>query len=191
MIHRKREHFLLGIALVIAVGWLIGGSAQVVSPPIFQFKWGGLGAGPGQFNAPEGIALGPQGQVYLLGTGNSRVQLFDAQGDFLSEWGSLCSLSSSEPCLGRFKEPEGITVGPDGTVYVADSGNDRIELFDAQGRFIAQWGSSGSADGQLSNPVGLALDRQGDLYVADTLNQRIEVFAPSGEIGRASCRERG
>jgi len=185
MIYRIRRRFLLGVVLVMVAGWLLGGSAQVVSPPSFQSKWGEPGAGPGQFNAPEGIALGTQGQVYLLDTENSRVQLFDPQGDFLSEWGSLCSVSATEPCLGRFKEPEGIATGLDGTVYVADSGNDRIELFDAQGGFIAQWGSSGSADGQLSNPVGLALDRQGNLYVADTLNQRIEVFDSSGAFLRA------
>jgi DNA-binding beta-propeller fold protein YncE len=164
--------------------------SQNASPPIFSLKWGAAGGGPGQFNDPEGVAVGPDGRVYVVDTENHRVQVFDSNGKFLFAWGSLCELSSGKGCQnpdgnGQFKEPEGIIAAPDGTIYVADSGNDRIELFEADGRFRARWGNSGAGEGQLSNPVGLALDKQGDLFVADTLNQRLEVFNAAGVFVRA------
>jgi hypothetical protein len=59
---------------------------------------------------------------------------------------------------------------------VADSGNNRIQKFDASGGFIAKWGSLGSGDGQFSNPQGMAIDAQGNVYVADSGNNRIQKF---------------
>jgi len=67
-------------------------------------------------------------------------------------------------------------VAPSGVVYVADSGNDRVQAFDPQGRFLAQWGADGSDPGEFSDPTGLAVDAGGSLYVADTGNNRVERF---------------
>jgi len=66
-----------------------------------------------------------------------------------------------------------------GRVFVADTGNKRILLYDADGNFIMQIGSEGLSIGQFEEPVGLAFDPRGYLYVADTWNQRVQVFAPS------------
>ena len=79
-----------------------------------------------------------------------------------------------------FSNPSGVAVDSSGNVYVADTGNNRIQKFDSSGGFIAKWGSSGSGDGQFSYPSGVAVDSSGNVYVADTSNQRIQKFNSSG-----------
>jgi DNA-binding beta-propeller fold protein YncE len=66
-------------------------------------------------------------------------------------------------------------------VLVADTGNKRVIVYDADGNFISQFGGEGSDLGQFDEPVGLALDSKGNLYVADTWNQRIQVFVPNAD----------
>ena len=77
--------------------------------------------------------------------------------------------------------PRGIAVDGQGRVYVADTGNKRILVYDQDGNFLQQIGNEGLAVGQFEEPVGLAFDSQGNLYVADTWNQRIQVLAPGSD----------
>ncbi len=90
----------------------------------------------------------------------------------MTSWGSLGFGD------GQFRNPQGIAVDGAGNVYVADSGNDRIQKFSASGAFLAKWGSEGSEDGQFLFPEGIAVDSLGDVYVADSENNRIQKFAP-------------
>jgi sugar lactone lactonase YvrE len=77
---------------------------------------------------------------------------------------------------GRFIKPAGLAVDNDGNLYVADSGNHRVQKFDPEGKFIAQVGSPGDGEGEFNEPWGVAVDSQGNLYVADTWNNRIQKF---------------
>ena len=79
---------------------------------------------------------------------------------------------------GQFDDPTGIAVAGE-EVFVADSRNDRIQVFDLQGRFKRQFGSAGAALGQLGRPMNLAV-RDGRLYVAEYVNDRIQVFGLDG-----------
>jgi DNA-binding beta-propeller fold protein YncE len=81
---------------------------------------------------------------------------------------------------GQFQNPRNVAVGPDGSVYVADSGNHRIQKFDAAGNHLLTWGSQGAGPGQFQEPWGLAVDGQGRVYVADTWNHRVQVFDAEG-----------
>ena len=74
----------------------------------------------------------------------------------------------------------GIALDSNGNVYVADSENDRIQKFDADGTFLLQWGSTGTGDGQFSLPTGVAVDDTGSVYVADGFNDRIQKFDTTG-----------
>jgi DNA-binding beta-propeller fold protein YncE len=76
-----------------------------------------------------------------------------------------------------------VAVAPDGqTIYVADSGNNRIQTFDPAGTFLSTWGSKGAGEGQLSFPMGVAVTPDGKtVYVADVDNHRIQIF----DAGRA------
>lgn len=91
----------------------------------------------------------------------------------------------------RFDGPMGVAVSDDGRIYVTDSGNNRVCEFDAQGRFVQEFGSFGvakpSADaiatyvpGSLNYPVGIDLDDDGNVYVASFYNDSIEVFDADG-----------
>jgi DNA-binding beta-propeller fold protein YncE len=67
-------------------------------------------------------------------------------------------------------------------LYVVDAGNDRIQKFDNNGKFITKWGTTGSADGQLSRPIGIAIDSSGNIYVCDNANNRIQKFDNNGKF---------
>jgi DNA-binding beta-propeller fold protein YncE len=77
----------------------------------------------------------------------------------------------------------GVAVAPDGTVYAADVGNNRIQAFDATGTFLSEWATEGSGAGGFVGPEGLAVVPDGRIYVADWDDNRIQVF--EGEWGSA------
>ena len=83
---------------------------------------------------------------------------------------------------GQFATPRSLTVGPDGSIYVADSGNHRIQIFDQEGNFLRKWGSEGAGPGQFNEPWGIAVGQDGTVYVADTWNHRIQAFSSTGEF---------
>ena len=90
---------------------------------------------------------------------------------------------------GQFKEPVGIGVGPQGTIYVVDQGNARVERFDADGGFIGSWGedASGVTFARTETglgPTGIAVGTDGLVYVADTWNHRVVVLNPDGKLIR-------
>jgi DNA-binding beta-propeller fold protein YncE len=184
------------VNLLLLIGVLAGIVFAAVAdtsytPPGFALKWGALGSRPGELNAPEGVTVGPEGQIYVADTNNHRVQVFDASGTYLFEWGSLCDLESGEGCddpsgAAQFNTPEGIVYSePAGIVYLADSGNNRIQAFSPDGDFLFAWGSAGSEPGQFINPVGLAVDGDANVYVADVVNHRVQVFDLQGRFLRA------
>jgi len=94
----------------------------------------------------------------------------------LSAWG----VSGAGP--GEFAGPKGLATDSEGNIYVADTYNHRVQVFDANGVFLRQWGSEGSQPGQFKEPWALAVAANGDVYVADTWNHRIEVFDSMGAI---------
>jgi DNA-binding beta-propeller fold protein YncE len=131
----------------------------------------------GTFNEPWGVAVGPDGSVYVSDTWNHRVQKFDASGKFITMWGSFGQ--SSDANQNVLYGPRGISVDASGRVYLADTGNKRIVVFDGDGNLVTQIGSEGFEVGKFSEPVDVTLDAQGNVYVTDTWNQRVQVFNPA------------
>ena len=72
-------------------------------------------------------------------------------------------------------------MAPNGDVYVADTGNRRIQVFNADGKFLFSFGSSGSAVGQFIEPSSVAIDQSGQVYVADYWNRRVQIFSAQGK----------
>ncbi len=140
-------------------------------------QWGNsaptTGGGNGQFNSPYGVAVDSLGNVYVVDTGNNRIQYFDPSGNYLGQWGT----TGSGP--GQFSTPYGVAVNSSGIVYVGDN-NDRIQEFTTIGGYITQWGTYGSGTSQFNTPEGLALDSSGNVYVVDYGNDRIEKFTSTG-----------
>lgn len=94
--------------------------------------------------------------------------------ELVSVWGR------EGPGPAEFRGPIGVAVDDLGHVYVSDSGNDRIQKFTEDGKFITGWGGSGKGLGELRRPMHIALGPNGNLYVAEYLNDRIQIFAPDG-----------
>ncbi len=83
---------------------------------------------------------------------------------------------------GQLRDPKNVAVGPDGSVYVLDTGANRVLRFAADGRLQEMWGGAGAGPGQFKEPWGIAVDAQGFVYVADSWNHRIQKFAPGGRF---------
>lgn len=99
------------------------------------------------FNEPNDIAFGPKGEVYVTqghGKGESRVIKFDGDGNFLTTWGG----EGKGP--GEFNQPHAVLVDPKGLVYIADRSNQRLQVFDGEGKFLREKSHPGT-------PCGLAL----------------------------------
>jgi sugar lactone lactonase YvrE len=169
-------HRYCGLAAALAVCLLLPIDTPAAAAPTVSYasQWGGAGTGDGQFNQPESIATDPSGNVYVVDTGNNRVQKFSPNGAFITKWGGAGSAD------GQFNYPGGIAVSPDDNVYVADTGNHRIQEFSSDGTFVRKWGEYGTGAGQFRYPFGLAADpNTGNVYVSDGFN-RIQVFTPTG-----------
>ena len=120
----------------------------------------------------SGIAS--NGHIYLSDRQNHRISVFTLNGEMIREWGSVGE--GPEIPGGRFSEPHGITVGPDGHVFVCDRYNGRIQEFTPQGMFVSRWGAIGKTPGLYEFPCGLAAGADGSIYVTDHFNHRIDRY---------------
>jgi uncharacterized protein (TIGR03663 family) len=162
----------------------------------FLRQWGGIGTGPdkfGQINGyafgPTGIAIAPDGTIYVADTWNHRISAFTSDGKPLRQWGSFFNGQENPAGLPQhtsdFYGPRGIAIAPNGLLYITDTGNSRVLVFDTNGKFVRTFGSFGTGDGQMDNPVGIAANMDGTIAVADTNNARILLFNSDGQFQSA------
>jgi DNA-binding beta-propeller fold protein YncE len=145
-----------------------------------------LALGEGEFCEPWGVAVGPDGRVFVADTWNHRVQVFGPDGTFLHSLGTFGTSGgdvASAPL--QFYGPRDVAVDEQGNLYVSDTGNKRIQLFDTDLNYLRAFGGPGVLPGRLDEPVGVAIGPDRLLYVADTWNQRIQVFTSQGDFVRA------
>jgi len=134
----------------------------------------------GTFNEPWGIAVGPDGSVYVTDTWNHRIQKFSEDGRPIKMWGQYGQPLPDVPeSKSSFWGPRGVAVDSQGQVYVADTGNKRIAIFDSDGNYLTEFGTAGFDPGQFDEPVGVAVSNDGMVFVTDTWNQRIQSFVAS------------
>ena len=129
----------------------------------FLLSWGTSGDGDGQFYNAEGIAVDGAGNVYVTDWGRERVQKFTSNGGFLLYLGTEGTGAGRGTGDGQFHNPKGTSADRAGNVYVAETINHRVQVFDSNGRFLRKWGSEGSGDGQFNRPTGIAIDRAGNV----------------------------
>lgn len=132
---------------------------------------------------PSDVAVSPDGsRLYVVDTGGVEsevhaVHMFDARSGEYS--GAIGRRGDGE---GEFNLPLQATVADDGTLYVVDSGNFRIQAFEPDGGFRSAFGSVGRFPGQFARPKGVTTDRQGNVYVIDTAFGNFQIFTPAGEL---------
>ncbi len=145
---------------------------------------GSTGSEPGQFQAPRGLKVAPDGSLYVADSRNHRIQHLSPDGTVLQVWGTFADQSTGVAPGGTFYEPWDVAIGRDGSVYVSDTWNHRIQKFTASGEFITMWGyfGQGEAPDAFWGPRGLAVDKEGRLYVMDTGNKRVVIFDPDGNF---------
>jgi DNA-binding beta-propeller fold protein YncE len=118
-------------------------------------SWGEPGAGPGQFRLPHSVFVDKQNRVWVTDRENSRIQIFDSEGHFLTQWIDLI-------------RPQGLVIDDDDTVFIAELCK-RISLFTIDGKLLARWGNEGH---DVRNPLfiaphAIARDSRGDLYIGE------------------------
>jgi len=147
----------------------------------FLGKW--APSGSDNFTQPRSLAVDSSNNVYVADTGNHRIQKRDSNGGFLTRWGHNGGDGTSGSDNGSFNAPSGICVAPDGSVYVADQLNDRIQKFNSSGSFVTSWGGHTGTleDGKFDHPYDVAVDPSGNnIYVSDYQNHRIQKFTSAG-----------
>jgi YD repeat-containing protein len=154
-----------------------------------------------QLHNPYGVAVGPDGSVYIADTGNNRVRrvtggiITTVAGVLLGTPGTAAGGDNGPATQAHLYLPQGVAVGSDGSLYIADTGNNKVRRVDP-GQIITTVagvppgtpGTASDGDGglatqaKLSNPQGIAVDSDGNLYIADTGHNRVRRVDPSGII---------
>ena len=129
---------------------------------------------------PIALAIGPNGDAYVTESRN-RVSQVSPDGTVIRRWGEQGSNAGEFDFVGPNPEDGAqgsIAVAPDGKVYVSDSDNHRVQVFTADGTFVRQFGSFGTAASQFVRPFDLSVDAKGNVYVLDGM--RLSKFGPNG-----------
>ena len=125
---------------------------------------------PGDFGGAQGVALDKDGNVYVTDTINNRVEIFDADGKFITQFGKNCDGP------GCFARPKGIAVDVDGHIWVADEVTDRLQVFNREGQLLTLLGGHGELPGQFKALVGVAIDKQNRVFTTEQYPGRMQVF---------------
>lgn len=137
---------------------------------------------PATFAKPTNAAVDVDGNLYVTDTLNNRIQIFDADGNFISMFGK----AGDGPAF--FARPKGVAVDRDGHIWVADANQDRVKIFDKQGHLLAYFGEHGKYPGQFGLPAGLCIDAENRVVVTEQLKGRAQIFryVPDGEAQKAA-----
>jgi DNA-binding beta-propeller fold protein YncE len=126
---------------------------------------------PGDFGGATNVALDADGNVYVTDTMNNRVEIFDADGKFISQFGK----HGDGP--GYFARPKGIAVDCDGHIWIADEYQDRVQVFNREGQLMTFIGDAhASAPGQFKALVGIAIDKQNRVFTTEQYPGRMQMF---------------
>jgi DNA-binding beta-propeller fold protein YncE len=180
-------------AFMETIGWGVSNGKAEYQICTSGCKAGLVGSGKGQFDEPTGIAIAG-GDIYVVDTGNSRVEVMNEKNEYVTQWGSEGTEKS------QFKTPLAIAVSPSKDVWVGDSLNRRLQEFSSSGTFIEAigWGVSngkseyevctttcqagikGSGNGEFASIWGLTFSGS-TLYVVDTGNNRVQEINEKSE----------
>jgi DNA-binding beta-propeller fold protein YncE len=125
---------------------------------------------PGDFSKPTGVAVDAEGNLYVADTYNNRIEIFDADGQFVSTFGK----NGDGP--GYFSRPKGVAIDRDGHIWVADGMQDRVQVFDKTGQLLISFGGHGLLPGQFQGLVGIAIDKRNRVFTTEIFPGRAQQF---------------
>lgn len=149
-------------------------------------EFGKRGAAEGEFNLPNQLTVGKDGNVYVLDAKNFRVQVFSADGEFIRAWGKVGR------SLGDLARPRGIATDAENNVYITDAVFRNFQIFKPTGELLMFIGDSGLDDkpGQYVLPAGISVDETNRVYVVDQVHMKIDVMRKLSEHEIAKLKSR-
>jgi len=160
---RRTLFAVFAFALVFPVA-----TAHADCAPPAALVWGSTGSGAGNFITPWGVAIGPDGTVFVTDEGNNRIQKFSATGAYVGEWST-----------GPDTNPVGIAIDAAGVLYVTLHHIHQIAKYTTSGVLLGAFGSGDAGPAQIGYPVGIALG-DNKVYVASSYFDKIQVFTTDG-----------
>lgn len=164
-----------------------GVESQVHRVQVFDARTGAFlqsigkrGQNDGEFNFPLQAAVAPSGKLYVVDSGNFRVQVFNPDGSFAAAFGSL----GRHP--GQFARPKGIATDGEGNIYVVDTAFGNVQIFNEAGQlllFIGERAQVGSP-GKYMLPAGIDIDEEGRIYLVDQFFRKVDIFRKAESVTR-------
>ena len=151
----------------VYVSELFNCRVQILNPDLTPHSmFGSAGFGKGQFNYPKGIAFDSEYNIYVGDNRrNTCIQVFTANGEYLRWLGDT-----------ELNCPHDVDIDSTDTIYVCDTYNHRVCIFDTNGTLLHSFGTKGKLSGQFDGPRGLTVDKNGLIYVSDYGNGRVQIF---------------
>jgi sugar lactone lactonase YvrE len=125
---------------------------------------------PGDFSKPTGVAVDAEGNLYVADTYNNRIEIFDADGQFISTFGK----AGDGP--GYFARPKGVAIDGDNHIWVADGQQDRVSVFNKEGQLLISLGGHGLLPGQFQGLVGITIDKRNRVFTTEIFPGRAQQF---------------
>lgn len=141
-------------------------------------KFSGAIGHTGDFESPSGVAVDElRGVIYVVDAQKHMVSVYS-----LNDYKKIRTIGKRGPEQGEFNFPANIAVDKDGNLYVVDTLNVRIQVFDAGGTFVKSIGKLGDGPGFLARPKGIAIDSEKHIYIADAAFQNFQIFDQDGNV---------
>jgi len=125
---------------------------------------------PGDFSKPTGLAVDQDGNLYVCDTMNNRIEIFDADGKFISTYGK------NGDGAGYFSRPKGVAIDSDGHIWVADGMQDRVQVFNNQWQLLIAFGGHGLLPGQFQGLVNILIDKNNRVFTSEIFPGRVQQF---------------
>lgn len=171
-LHKHRHLFHIIPTLIIAAVFIFN-YTHTFAAYYYASQFGTEGSGNGQFSYPRHMAQDASGNLYITDNGNSRVQKFDSNGNYVLQFGVYGTGD------GEMYDPDGIQV-VGSNLYLVEGLNNRVQIFDLSGNYISKFGTPGTGNGEFDHPSDIAVDTSGNMYVTDKLNNRVQKFDNTG-----------
>ena len=164
---------LFAALAVLVLAGLFAGPASAFPTYNYASSFGPYGSGAGQMKEPPSLATDASGKIYVADQWNSRIEVFDASGAYLSQFGA--------PYL---YQPNDIAIDAAGNRWIVESSTDKVFKFNAKNEYVSSFGEFGTGNGQLNRPQSLDVDSKGNIWVLDADNRRLQEFSSAGAYVR-------